>query len=199
MKVSIACSKPQIAASRPARISLTAAGNGDSLAPQSVDLFAEVALPKILLSHEVAAANEMLAPKAEAFQIVAQFFIIHVCPFRAVFPEKGAKKEGRLSSIRKTALLLISLFRWFERLPARNQFKELLLLRRIAARRAPSGKECSADDVIERLMRFVCLGSLQKSVQRLFKFVAHHALSPHKFGIYSFCVVFYHDFLQNTT
>ena len=97
------------------------------------------------------------------------------------------------------ALLLILLFRWFERLPARNQFKELLLLRQIAARRAPSGKERSADNIIERLMRFVRLGSLQKSVQRLFKFVAHHALSPHKFGIYSFCVVFYHDFLQNTT
>ena len=59
--------------------------------------------------------------------------------------------------------------------------------------------ECGADDVIERLMRFVRLGSLQKSVQRLFKFVAHHALSPHSFSIYSFCVVFYHDFLQNTT
>ena len=41
-----------------------------------------------------AAANEMLAPKAEAFQIVAQFFIIHVCPFRADFPEKGAKKAS---------------------------------------------------------------------------------------------------------
>ena len=52
---------------------------------------------------------------------------------------------------------------------------------------------------IERLMRFVRLGSLQKSVQRLFKFVAHHDFSPHSFGIYSFCVVFYHDFLQNTT
>ena len=53
--------------------------------------------------------------------------------------------------------------------------------------------------VIERLMRFVRVGSLQKSVQRLFKFVAHHPLSPHSFSIYSFCVVFYHDFLQNTT
>ena len=36
----------------------------------------------------------MLPSKAEAFQIVAQFFIIHVCPFRADFPEKGAKKKG---------------------------------------------------------------------------------------------------------
>ena len=155
---------------------------------------------EILLSHKVAAANEMLAPKAEAFQIVAQFFIIHVCPFWADFPEKGAKKEGRLSSTRKTALLQFHYsFGWFKRLAALNQFKELLLLRRIAARRAPSCKERSADDVIERLMRFVRLGSLQKSVQRLFKFVAHHALSPHSFSIYSFCVVFYHDFLQNTT
>ena len=70
----------------------------------------------------------------------------------------------------------------FKRFAARNQFKELLLLRRIAARRAPSGKECGADDVIERLLRFVCLGSLQKSVQRLLQFVAHHALSPHRFS-----------------
>ena len=59
--------------------------------------------------------------------------------------------------------------------------------------------ECGADDVIERLMRFVRIGSLQKSVQRLFKFVAHHDFSPHSFGIYSSCVVFYHEFLQNTT
>ena len=87
--------------------------------------------------------------KAEAFQIVAQFFIIHVCPFRADLPEKGAKKEGRLSSTRKTALLQFQYsLGWFERFAARNQFKELLLLRRIAARRAPSGKERSADDVI---------------------------------------------------
>ena len=79
------------------KISLTAAGNGDSLAPQAVDLLAEVTLTEILLPDEVAAANAMLAPKAEAFQLVAQFFIIHVCPFRADLPEKGAKKEGRLS------------------------------------------------------------------------------------------------------
>ena len=57
----------------------------------------------------------------------------------------------------------------------------------------------AAEGNLERLMRFVRVGSLQKSVQRLFKFVAHHALSPHSFSIYSFCVVFYHDFLQNTT
>ncbi|WP_418862002.1 hypothetical protein, partial [Sutterella wadsworthensis] len=86
---------------------------------------------------------------------------------------KKAQKEGLLSSTRKTALLQFHYsFGWFKRFATRNQFKELLLLRRIAARRAPSGKKRSADDIIERLMRFVCLGSLQKSVQRLFKFVA---------------------------
>ena len=76
------------------KISLTAAGNGDSLTPQAVDLLPQVAFAEVLLPDEVAAANEMFAPKAEAFQIVAQFFIIHVCPFRADFPEKGAKKKG---------------------------------------------------------------------------------------------------------
>ena len=76
------------------KISFAAAGNGNSLAPQAVDLLPQIALAEILLSHEVAAANETLAPKAEAFQIVAQFFIVHVCPFRADFPEKGAKKKG---------------------------------------------------------------------------------------------------------
>ena len=110
-----------------------------------------------------------------------------------------ATTETAKENTRKTALLQFQYsLGWFERFAARNQFKELLLLRRIAARRAPSGKERSADDVIERLMRFVRIASLQKSVQRLFKFVAHHALSPHNFSIYSFCVVFYHDFLQNT-
>ena len=78
-------------------VSLTAAGNGDGLAPQAVDLLPQVAFAEVLLPHKVTAANEMLAPKAEAFQIVAQFFIVHKSPFRAAFPEKGAKKEGRLS------------------------------------------------------------------------------------------------------
>ena len=49
------------------KISLTAAGNGDSLAPQSVDLLPQVAFAEVLLPHKVAAANEMFAPKAEAF------------------------------------------------------------------------------------------------------------------------------------
>ena len=173
---------------------------GTAFAAQAIDLLAEVTLAEVLLPDEVAAANEMFAPKAEAFQIVAQFFIIHVCPFRADFPEKSAKKRRAAFLSGKTALLQVRYsLGWFEWFTARNQFKELLLLRRIATRRAPSGKERSADDVIERLMRFVRIGSLQKSVQRLFKFVAHHALSPHSFGIYSFHVVFYHDFLQNTT
>ena len=74
-------------------VSLAAAGDGDSFAPQTVDLLADVTLTEILLPDEVAAANEMLAPKAEAFQIVAQFFIIHVCPFRADLPEKGDRKK----------------------------------------------------------------------------------------------------------
>lgn len=75
-----------------------------------------------------------------------------------------------------------------------DQFKELLLLRRIAARRAPSGKERSADNVIERLMRFVRIGSLQKSVQRLFKFVAHHdfhhTVSVYMHSVWYFTMIF---------
>ena len=51
------------------KISLAAAGNGDGLAPQAIDLLPQVAFAEILLPDEVAAANEMFAPKAEAFQI----------------------------------------------------------------------------------------------------------------------------------
>ena len=91
------------------KISLTAAGDGDGLTPQAVDLLPQVAFAEVLLPDEVAAANEMLAPKAEAFQIVAQFFIVHVCPFRAVFPEKGAKKKGGFP-YRKNGPSAISLF-----------------------------------------------------------------------------------------
>ena len=58
-------------------VSLAAAGNGDGLAPQAVDLLPQVALAEVLLPDEVAAANEMLTPKAEAFQIVAQFLIMY--------------------------------------------------------------------------------------------------------------------------
>ena len=50
----------------------------------------EQALDAFLEGADAEDAHQAL----EAFQIVAQFFIIHVCPFRADFPEKGAKKKG---------------------------------------------------------------------------------------------------------
>ena len=50
-------------------------------------------------------------------------------------------------------------------------------------------------NIIERLMRFVRLGSLQKSVQRLFKFVCsimifHHTVSVYTRSVWYFTMTF---------
>jgi len=113
--------------------------------------------------------------------------------------KRAQKKKGGFP-YRENGPSAISVFTWVVRAVCRPESVQRASAP-AADRRPPSasGKKRSADDIIERLMRFVCLGSLQKSVQRLFKFVAHHPLSPHSFGIYSFHMVFYHDFIQNTT